>query len=176
MSMKPILSLLMCSFSICSAFQWPIPGITLCHRSHPDFDKCLAENVPKGVAVLRHGLKEIGFPEVDPVKTPPFKLNLTGNRNLEYSIAYTNTYFSGCSYMTMPEINIQCIVKCEKYQKNSKTYIKLTNYTADVNPENVVYYFENIVPGNPEVSAQVLKTLNNDPLLVWNEEKSGLNA
>nr|CAH7712252.1 unnamed protein product [Callosobruchus chinensis] len=175
------------------------------------------------------GIKEIGFPDAEPVKAPsPFTLNLNGNKNLEYSITYTNTYFSGCTYLTIPEIKTELgddsdrcgwtidmrlpkvvlygdysvigkmlmiqlnghgkfnltvsnltmlsIGKCEKYQRSGKTYIKLTNYTVDVNPENVVYYFENLVPGNPEVSAQVIKTLNDDPLLVWNDVKSGLNA
>ncbi|KAJ8958529.1 hypothetical protein NQ318_002324 [Aromia moschata] len=62
---------------------------------------------------------------------------------------------------------------CEKYVKNDKTYIKLTNYTMNMKPEKISFYFGNIFPEDERISAEVLKTLNENSLDIFNEVKPG---
>ncbi|VEN56595.1 unnamed protein product [Callosobruchus maculatus] len=224
--MKRIFVLAACSFSISSTFQWPPPGVTLCHRSQPDFTECLKENIPKGAHIIMKGLKEIGFPEVDPVKVPtPSIINANGGQ-MQLTMKMINCYLrgattnskivdlkidmdNGCSWsldvdipvlewygdyaiqgkllmfqlnghgkcnFTLLDTRIHQEMRCQKYQKNEKTYIKISNFTVDINPRTMVYEVENIIPGNPEISEQVVKTLNSDPLLVWSEIKPAFNT
>nr|CAI5816823.1 unnamed protein product [Callosobruchus analis] len=80
-----------------------------------------------------------------------------------------------CNF-TLLDTKIHQEMTCQKYQKNDKTYIKITNYTMDINPRTLIYDMQNIIPGNPEISEQVVKTLNADPILVWGEIKSAFDT
>ncbi|CAH1968655.1 unnamed protein product [Acanthoscelides obtectus] len=92
------LILAVCLFGLCSASVWPVPGVTLCHRSHPDFVECLNENIPKGAHTIRNGIKEIGFPKVDPVKAPsPFIINVDNGGQMALTMKLINCYLDGAT-------------------------------------------------------------------------------
>ncbi|KAJ8917336.1 hypothetical protein NQ315_002358, partial [Exocentrus adspersus] len=62
---------------------------------------------------------------------------------------------------------------CEKYAVKGKTYLKLTNYTMDIKLDKITMDFENIFPGNAQISAEILKTLNDNSDAVFKDIKSG---
>lgn len=63
--------------------------------------------------------------------------------------------------------------KFEIIEKGGKKYLHCTDYQLKLNPENVTYYFENIMPGNEQLSNELLKTINENSLNVFKDISSG---
>lgn len=61
---------------------------------------------------------------------------------------------------------------CEKYQKNNQTHLRVTEYTMEMKTKKMIYYFTNLFPGNEQISSEILKTINDNPLTLFNEMKN----
>lgn len=64
-------------------------------------------------------------------------------------------------------------LKFEVIEKDGKKYMHVTEYKLIMNPEKVEYYFENIMPGNEQLSNELLKTINENSLSIFNDIKPG---
>lgn len=62
-------------------------------------------------------------------------------------------------------------MKCEKYYKKGKRHIKLTEYKIDMNPKNVVYHFDDVLPENARISSAITNTVNENPLEIFGDVK-----
>lgn len=58
---------------------------------------------------------------------------------------------------------------CEKYQKRGKTYLRFTNYTLDMHPENVIFHFSNIFPTNKAIEKEIYKTVDENSMEIFKE-------
>ncbi|CAH1118477.1 unnamed protein product [Phaedon cochleariae] len=67
-------------------------------------------------------------------------------------------------------------VTCERYTKKGQTYMRLTNYTLDMKLEDIHYEFTDLFPGNQQISDEILKTLNDNGLAIFNEIKAGFES
>ncbi|XP_018570248.1 protein takeout-like [Anoplophora glabripennis] len=62
---------------------------------------------------------------------------------------------------------------CEKYTAEGKTYLKITNYTIHLRPEKLHFDLTNIFPANEQIAAEILKTMNENSLIIFNDIKGG---
>ncbi|XP_030747620.1 protein takeout-like [Sitophilus oryzae] len=62
---------------------------------------------------------------------------------------------------------------CEHYTKKGKSHMKLKNYKMDMSTEGAYFDFENIFPGNEQISKEVGKTINENSQEVFNDVKQG---
>lgn len=62
---------------------------------------------------------------------------------------------------------------CEQYTKNGKSYIRLKNYSMNMTVEKCVFHFENLFPGNEQISNEIEKTINENFMDIFREVKHG---
>ncbi|KAJ3651202.1 hypothetical protein Zmor_017254 [Zophobas morio] len=68
---------------------------------------------------------------------------------------------------TLYECEAMYNTRCEKYTKNNKKYIRITDFVFKLKPKKVVFDFKNLVDGNEYLSNEVLKTANENPMQVY---------
>ncbi|RZC42392.1 takeout, partial [Asbolus verrucosus] len=60
-------------------------------------------------------------------------------------------------------------IKCERYQKNNRTHLRVTEFDIKITPKRVVFDYENIFNGSEQLSTEVVKTLNENSAEVYAE-------
>ncbi|CAH1968651.1 unnamed protein product [Acanthoscelides obtectus] len=75
-----------------------------------------------------------------------------------------------CNITTLDLHHTQTM-KCERYKKNGKDYIRVTDYQIKAKPAKVVYYFEELVPNNNQITQAILDTFNGEEesMLIYDE-------
>lgn len=64
-------------------------------------------------------------------------------------------------------------INCEKIPKKGKTYLKIVSYKVNMNPKEVHYDYDNVFPENEQVEKEIIKTMNENALSIFNDVKSG---
>ncbi|XP_044260771.1 uncharacterized protein LOC123008818 [Tribolium madens] len=57
--------------------------------------------------------------------------------------------------------------KCERYTKKGKTHLRMTDHVFKFNPKKVIFYYDDIIKGNEQLSEQIMKTINENALAVY---------
>ncbi|XP_018570244.1 protein takeout-like [Anoplophora glabripennis] len=199
-------------------------GVKLCHRSDPDFQKCVAKSLGESLKYFTNGYKELGIPPLKPLFIEKLEIDPEAKQSVSIQQKYHNInvhgitdstfdkYFkieldNGCSWVTdasTPVVRMEAdyeikgqllvfpinshgkcnitqydvvdrhMMTCEKYTKNNEIYLRVVNYTMDINSESIVYDFDSIFPGNEQISNEIAKTLNENSLSIFNEVKGGI--
>ncbi|XP_017786393.1 PREDICTED: protein takeout-like [Nicrophorus vespilloides] len=74
--------------------------------------------------------------------------------------------FGRCN-ITLINLHTKHTMKCEQFDVDGEEHLRVTDYELDMNPEKVVYDFENMVDGNRAISDEVLKVMNENNLDVY---------
>nr|CAH7712251.1 unnamed protein product [Callosobruchus chinensis] len=181
-------------------------GIQLCHRSSPDFLKCLETGLASGLYYFRDGDKNLNIPRIDPLEMQPFEVKTAGSQ-VALRLNFKKPYIGGMSNSTITHVELDVdkdcywkldvitpaltlfgeyeiavdlhhrqTMKCRKFTKNGKEYIKLIEYGIKAKPSKVVYEFEDLVPNSKEISKAILDTFNGEEesLMIYNEMENDL--
>ncbi|VEN56598.1 unnamed protein product [Callosobruchus maculatus] len=199
-------------------------GIKLCHRSSPDFQKCLEAGLTSGLYYFRDGDKNLNIPRIDPLEMQPFEVKTDGSQ-VALRLNFKKPFIGGMSDSTITHVELdvdkdcywkldvitpalrlfgeyqidgklmmfelnghgKCNItaldlhhrqtmKCRKFKKDGKEYIKLTDYDIKAKPSKVVYEFEDLVPNSKEITKAILDTFNGEEesLMIYNEMEASL--
>ncbi|XP_044261044.1 protein takeout-like, partial [Tribolium madens] len=83
---------------------------------------------------------------------------------------------SGKSKVVAKNLAVDAVSKFEKYRKNIKTFIKITETGLKVNPERVIFNFDNLFNGDKTLGDNINQLLNDNWEKVFNDVKSGYIA
>lgn len=61
----------------------------------------------------------------------------------------------------------------EEETKNDKSYFKIISYTLSIEPNGAHYHFDNLFNGDKQLSANILKTLNDNWKEIYDDVKEG---
>ncbi|XP_043289153.1 uncharacterized protein [Venturia canescens] len=75
----------------------------------------------------------------------------------------------GHSNVTMLGLKTKATMECEKFEKDGETYLRVLKYDCKFTPSKVLLDFTNLFNGDPVLSAQMNKFLNENSDLVFKE-------
>lgn len=76
----------------------------------------------------------------------------------------------GGANITLNNLTSDHEITCEKVDdKNGKKVLKLGDYNLKIKTEQIIFDFENVVPGNPELTAEILKVMNDSSNEIFEE-------
>ncbi|CAH0548737.1 unnamed protein product [Brassicogethes aeneus] len=78
----------------------------------------------------------------------------------------------GKSNTTMTDLDVRYEIDCSYNEKNGKKYMKFDKIKMNMKPGKVYFNFENLFPGNAQMSATLDKTVNENSEVVFNDVKS----
>ncbi|XP_017786380.1 PREDICTED: protein takeout-like [Nicrophorus vespilloides] len=78
--------------------------------------------------------------------------------------------FGRCN-VTLINLSSKHTMKCEHVDVDGEEHLRVTDYKLDMQPESIMYEFENMVDGNRAISDEVLKVMNENNLDIYAEIK-----
>nr|CAI5816825.1 unnamed protein product [Callosobruchus analis] len=98
-------------------------------------------------------------------------LSLFGEYQIDGKLMMFELNGHGKCNITALDLHHRQTMKCRKFTKNGKEYIKVTEYDIKAKPSRVVYEFEDLVPNSKEISKAILDTFNGEEesLMIFNE-------
>ncbi|XP_044763580.1 protein takeout-like [Coccinella septempunctata] len=76
---------------------------------------------------------------------------------------------AGKCQIVMDDVTSLHHLTLERFQKNGKNYLRVLTWKLQNKPKAVHYDFENLVPGNEQLSKTILKTLNDNAIEIFAE-------
>jgi len=112
------------------------------------------------------GKCHIGFTSMTP------HLELIGDYKATGKLLVFSLNGHGTFNITSNDMKITHDITCEKFKKKDKEFIKFTDYKLVLDSTKLYYDFKNLIDGNAELSAEVLKVMNDNPLDIFVEVKA----
>ncbi|CAH1110215.1 unnamed protein product [Psylliodes chrysocephalus] len=101
-------------FCISIGLGYKLPeGISLCHRSQPDFTQCVAKNMRGGILAFKSGNKEMGVPVLDPYFIEKLEIKPPASgKTVAIHITFNNVYVYGMTTFEIEHLEIDIDKGC----------------------------------------------------------------
>lgn len=101
------------------------------------------------------------------------ELRLQGDYTMKGRVLLLPIVGDGPCNVTLVNMKINHVLKMEKVQRKGKTYLRAIDYKTTMNPEKVVFKFDNLFDGQKELGDNINKVLNDNNQEVFNDVKEG---
>ncbi|KAK9892729.1 hypothetical protein WA026_021920 [Henosepilachna vigintioctopunctata] len=80
---------------------------------------------------------------------------------------------SGKCNILLDGIDVNHKTKLERFEKDGRKYLRIRDWKMKLTPSKVHFYYENIMPGNKQLSDTIMKTMNENGVQIFLEQAIG---